>query len=454
MSHRSSNVVLPGTRLLRREFLKWSTAASVTCAVSGWFKAFAEQAGTQTTRRRSCILLWMPGGPSQTDTFDPKPGHANGGPFQAIETSVPGIRISEHLPKLARHMHHLVPIRSMQSREGDHGRGTYFVKTGYAPQGPVAYPTFGSLVSHERQASDRNLPGFVSIAPLRLFSPGAFSAGFLGPQYAPLVVGEASFGRRAADPDEALRVENLERDRAVTSAQAAARLEMLERMEHAFVAEHPDAPARAHRDAYQQATRMMQPESAATFDLTQEDDALRDAYGRNSFGQACLLARRLVERGVPFVEISLSQANGVARLGWDTHSDNFETVQALSGVLDAGWATLIGDLQSRGLLENTVMAWMGEFGRTPQINGRNGRDHFPQAWTTVLGGGGIRGGQVVGRTSDSGLSIEDRPVTVPDLLSTLCSALGIDHLKQNMSNVGRPIRIAAYDARPISEILL
>jgi arylsulfatase A-like enzyme len=181
---------------------------------------------------------------------------------------------------------------------------------------------------------------------------------------------------------------------------------------------------------------------------------LRDAYGRNGFGDACLLARRLVERGVPFVEVSLNGAGGNAGIGWDTHNDNFTQVQALCEVLDPAWATLMSDLGDRGLLQDTLVVWMGEFGRTPGIvEDRTGRDHFPAAWSTVLGGGGIRGGQVVGSSNESGMEVADRPVTTHDMFATVCRALGLDPATSNISNVGRPIRLADAEANPIEEIL-
>lgn len=204
--------------------------------------------------------------------------------------------------------------------------------------------------------------------------------------------------------------------------------------------------------AYERAVRLMQTAAASAFNLDEERPALRNRYGRNLFGQGCLLARRLVERGVPFIEVTLGSANGVS-VGWDTHSANFDAVRRLSAVLDPAWATLMEDLQERGLLDNTLIVWMGEFGRTPKINGNAGRDHFPGAWSTVLAGGGIKGGQVVGRTSADGMKVTDRPVAVPDLLATVCLALGIDPLKQNQSNVGRPIRIVDKSARPLREVL-
>jgi len=189
----------------------------------------------------------------------------------------------------------------------------------------------------------------------------------------------------------------------------------------------------------------MRSDAAKAFELKDESEKLRDAYGRNQFGQGCLLARRLVEAGVPFVEVTLD--------GWDTHNQNFDAVKRLSGALDPAWATLMEDLNARGLLDTTLVVWMGEFGRTPKINGQQGRDHFPRAWSTVLGGGGIKGGQAVGKTSADGTTVEEREVPVPDFLATVCHALGIDPLKQNQSNVGRPIRIVDKVAKPIQEAL-
>jgi uncharacterized protein (DUF1501 family) len=197
---------------------------------------------------------------------------------------------------------------------------------------------------------------------------------------------------------------------------------------------------------------MMKSESARAFKLEEENDKLRERYGKNLFGQGCLLARRLVERGVPFVEVTLANAPG-APGGWDTHNNNFDGVKSLCSILDPAWATLMDDLKQRGLLETTTVVWMGEFGRTPRINQGRGRDHFPNAWSVVVGGGGIKGGQTVGRTSPDGMSVEDRKVSTPDLLATMCKAVGIDPMKQNLSNVGRPIRIVDKSARPITEIL-
>jgi hypothetical protein len=441
-------------RLSRREWLKMSAAGVTVGTTSGWLETLAEDAAASKERKRSCILLWMTGGPSQTDTFDMKPEHVNGGVFKPIETSVPGIQISEHLPNLAKHMEHMVPIRSMQSKEGDHERATFYLRTGYRPQGPVHYPTLGSLISHELGDDYSDLPNFVSMSPFRVFSPGAYSPGFLGPRYAPVVIGEYRFGQQNGNEyEKSLKVDNMHRPNHVEAAQADARLSLLAEMETGFAGARPGLMAQSHQTAYQQAVRMMRSDAVKAFELDDEPEKLRDEYGRNLFGQSCLLARRLVERGVPFIEVSLNSVNGQQFFGWDTHGNNFEQVKALSEVLDPAWATLIKDLKDRGLLDSTLIVWMGEFGRTPNINGSKGRDHYPAAWSTVLCGGGIKGGQVVGKTNQSGMSVEDRPVSVPDLLATVCRSLGIDPMKQNMSNVGRPIRIADPEAQPIEEIL-
>jgi hypothetical protein len=421
--------------------------------MSGWLSPLAAAAAADPKRRRSCILLWMNGGPSQMDTFDLKPGHANGGPFKETATAVPGIKISEHLPKIARHTDRLALVRSMTSKEGDHGLANYYVHAGYSQRGPIQYPTLGALVAKEAGADKADLPAFVSIAPDRQINSPAHSPGFLGPRYAPLIVGEVN--RRyaaAADADsaKALQVPNLTPHAGLTGEHVEARLRLVRQMQHEFVAEHPSAAARSHQTAYERAIRLMRTAAGKAFDLDEEPAKLRDTYGRNKFGQGCLLARRLVERGVPFVEVSLGGDNGQA---WDTHQNNFEKVRELSQVLDAGWATLMDDLKDRGLLGSTLIVWMGEFGRTPTINGDKGRDHYPNAWTAVLGGGGINGGQVVGRTSAGGETIEERRVSVPDLLATFCLALGIDPKKSNLSNVGRPISLVDKAAMPLEDLV-
>jgi hypothetical protein len=411
-------------------------------------------------RKRSCILLWMNGGPSHLDTFDLKPGHANGGPFQETATNVPGTKISEHLPRVARHADHLAIIRSMATKEADHGRATYQMRTGHLPGGPIPYPTLGSLFGKELEQPGAELPSFVSIAPYRSLSPAAFQPGFLGPQYAPLIVGEnASAGllqqRGQDDYDKALKVQDLDLPGGVSTERAAERVKLLGEVQEDFLKSRPALSSLSHRTAYQRAVTMMRSEAVKAFDLDDEPEKLRDRYGRNLFGQGCLLARRLVERGVPFIEVTLGAVPGagVGPLGWDTHLNNFDGVKRLSAVLDPAWSTLLEDLKDKGLLASTLVVWMGEFGRTPKINGNRGRDHWANSWSTVLAGGGIKGGQVVGKTSKDGTTVEERPVAVSDLLATVGLALGIEIDKQNQSNVGRPIRLVEPTARPIKEVL-
>jgi hypothetical protein len=434
--------------LSRRDWLKLSTAGVVGFSMSGWLEALAADAAKNPQRKRSCILLWMSGGPSQMDTFDLKPGHANGGEFKEIATNVPGIKISEHLPKIAKFGDRMAIVRGMSTKEGDHGRATFLMRTGYLPQGPIQYPTLGSLVSKELGSDDNDLPNFVSIAPERFLSPQAFGPGFLGPQYAPLVVGNnLGFGIPNA-PETGLKVQDLDLPSGVTKAENEARVGLLQSLENDFVSSRPGLSTQSHQAAYGRALRLMRSEASKAFNLEEEKKELRDQYGRNQFGQGCLLARRLVERGVPFVEVTLG--------GWDTHNDNFNQIKRLSETLDPAWATLMTDLKQRGLLDSTLIVWMGEFGRTPQIQkGRGaggGRDHFPAAWSTVLAGGGIKGGQVVGKTSPDGMTVADRPVATTDFLATVCLSLGIDPQKQNQSNVGRPIRIVDKAAKPIVEV--
>jgi hypothetical protein len=422
--------------LSRRDWLRLTSAGALGASLSGWLEVLAADTAAHPQRRRSCILLWMDGGPATIDLWDLKPGHANGGPFKEIPTAAPGLKVGEHLPKMAGWAKRLAVVRSMSTKEGDHGRAGYLARTGNTPQGAIQFPALGALVAKELGRPEADLPPYISVSPGRgisdLFGTGA-GAGFLGPQFAPLSVG----------PDG--RVPNLQRPAGVSAHEFDARLGLLDELDRAFAADRPGPAPLAHQVVYARATRLMRTAAASAFKLDDEPAKLRDAYGRTPFGQGCLLARRLVERGVPFVEVTLG--------GWDTHQNNFESVKGLCGTLDTAWSALMQDLHDRGLLDSTLVVWMGEFGRTPKINDNQGRDHFPTAWSTVLAGGGIRGGQAVGRTSADGMTVEERPVAMPDLLGTVCLALGIDFNKTNPSNVGRPIRIVDQSAKPLTEVL-
>lgn len=440
----------------RRNFLKLMTAGFSASSLSGWLPLLANEAQGKLDKPRSCILLWMPGGPSQLDTFDPKPNHENGGEFKPIETSVNGIQISEHLPQVAGMMEHMAIIRSMKTKEGDHGRASYHLRTGYGPAGPIQYPTLGSLIGHEYELNRAQIPNYVSILSNNGLNPGAFGPGFLGPQHAPLLVGgNPPIGQQDTMPEYGppLQVQNIQLRDGVSTQQAQSRMDLLRFVEGSFANVRPGLPTASHQSAYDQAVQMMNSSAMTAFNLAEEPAQLRDAYGKNRFGQACLLARRLVERGVPFVEVALGGPDGQNQIGWDTHADNFNAIKALSETLDPAWATLMKDLADRGLLETTTIVWMGEFGRTPAINPQTGRDHFPNAWSTVLAGGGIQGGQVYGATNESGMEVAENPVAVNQLFATIMAAMQIDHTNQNMSSIGRPIRLVEPEVEPISELL-
>lgn len=430
----------------RRDFLRFSLASAWGVSCSGWLPRLALSAAEQPAAK-ACILLWMSGGPAQTDTFDLKPGHANGGPVKPISTSVPEIQISENLPGIAREMQQMAIIRSLTSSEGDHQRGTQLMLTGYRPRGEgVEYPVLGSLLAKELATTEQDLPRFVSISPFRFAQLGP---GFLGPNYAPLTVsGQSNDPSARAN----LTIENLHPPTGVTANAMEQRFHLLQAMQNDFRKQHTTEATEAHAANYERAMRMVRTEARSAFRLDQEPDALRDAYGRNRFGQGCLLARRLIERGVSFVEVTLA-GTGNNQLGWDTHQNNASQVKELCTVLDPAWSALMKDLRERGMLESTLIVWMGEFGRTPVINQNAGRDHFPLAWSTVLCGGGIRGGQVVGKTAHDGMSIVDRPVTVPELYATICAAVGVDPARENFTPGGRPIGIVDAHAQPVAEII-
>ncbi len=437
----AQNFVSP---LSRRDMLQISMASAMGVSFSGWLPRLAAAAGDTVTKRgKACILLWMQGGPSQLDTFDLKPGHANGGPFKAIETAVPGIRISEHLPLVGQQMKELAIIRSLSTKEADHGLATQQMLTGYQTRASaVRYPCIGSLLAKELGDPESDLPNFVSLSPMRMAE-----AGFLGPNYAPLTVSGAS-----NDPSARanLALEDL-MPRADRRKSLSGQFDVLDFLEKEFAEELQSEAAKAHRASYAKAMRMVQTQARQAFQLEDEKAELRDAYGRNRFGQGCLLARRLVERGVAFVEVALSAIPG-SPAGWDTHADNFNQVKALSQVLDPAWATLLKDLRDRGLLESTLVVWMGEFGRTPKIS-NGGRDHFPLAWSVALGGAGVRGGQAIGSTTADGQEVKDGRVGVADLFATMMAALGIDPGTENISPEGRPIPLVDRNGKPIRDLI-
>ena len=397
----------------RRGFLASSAAAGLGLGLTGLLKT---QAAELKKRGLSVILLFMNGAPSQFETFDPKPGTSTGGETKAIQTAVPGIEIAEFWPKTAEQMKEIALIRSLTGREGNHQRAQYLMHTAYAPSGSVKYPSFGSVIAKELGDSQFDLPHYVSIG-----GRPAAGAGFLGQQYAPYAV---------ADPNRMPL--NSELPRSLTPEVLKRRLALIGKLEQEFAEAGGEALVTDHRALNEAAARMATSPHLKAFDLSQEKASVREAYGRTPFGQGCLLARRLIEVGVTFVQVSHGN--------WDTHTNNYEGHKRLSAVVDPAFANLIRELKERGRLDKTLLIWMGEFGRTPRINGQAGRDHYPRAFNAALAGGGIKGGQVIGATNATGTDVSKRPVTVPDLFCTIYEALGIHPRRQNQGN-GRPIRL-------------
>jgi uncharacterized protein (DUF1501 family) len=416
--------------LSRRDWLKLSAAGVSAVSLSGWLQVLASRAAETRAKHKSCIVLWMDGGPSHKDTFDMKPGTTDGGEFKTISTAVPGIQISEHFPKFAKVMKHAAILRGMSTDEGAHPRAKYYLHTGYKEgQGGLTYPSLGSLVSAEIGRPNAPMPNYVSIGAR------SYGAGFLGARHAPLIVNDPARG-----------VENLKP--MVSGSHFDDRLKMLQEMASAFYREYKAEASADHKTMYRRAITLMQSKEAKAFDLSHEPASSRAAYGSSRFGDSCLLARRLVETGVSFVEVTLG--------GWDTHQNNFERVKQLSQQCDPAMAALVNDLKQRGLLESTLIVWMGEFGRTPRINqrgGKPGRDHYPRAWSTVMIGGGIKGGQVIGKTDQEGANVVEGKVSALDFLATVCELLGVNWKKQNNTPIGRPIRIVDKGANLIKELL-
>ncbi|MBC8351856.1 MAG: DUF1501 domain-containing protein [Planctomycetes bacterium] len=402
--------------LQRRDFFRTVSLAGAVAGTLSWPELMAVKADDLRKRGMSCILLWMQGGPSQFETFSPKPGHKNGGETKAISTSVSGIEISEHLPKTATVMDDICVIRSMNGREGSHPRASYLMHTGYLPTASIKHPTLGSNVVHQIGDPTFDLPGFVRIGNGR----GSTGAGLLGVEFDPFVMTDAT---RKPDNTELMTDERRYRRR----------VGLLGKLEQEYARSGGEQEVNNQRKIYDKASKLVLSPKMNAFDIQREPTDVREAYGDSGFGAGCLLARRLVETGVSFVEVSLGN--------WDTHQDVFERAPELCQQMDQPYAALLQDLRERGMLDKTLVIWAGEFGRTPTINARGGRDHYPRAFNIALAGGGVRGGQVIGSTDAGGAGVEDRPVGISDLLRTVCHSLKIDADHEHMSSIGRPIKI-------------
>jgi uncharacterized protein DUF1501 len=400
--------------LSRRAVLRIGTSSIFGALAARWCEGRAS--ASQAAKAQACILLWLNGGPSHIDTFDPKPGRPTAGLFKAIKARAPAMMLSEGLPRLAERGNKIALVRSMSSKEGNHVRAQYYVHTSYAPTPTLVHPSLGGWACAKLGDRAAELPAFVSIGGPSL------GAGFLGVQNGPFTLSKGG----APPPDIGL-------PHGVDLPRFERRQAALEAMEDRFAKETGDAKIIERREVYAKAERLMRAPKLDGFDLAGESQAAKAAYGDTDFGRGCLVARRLVERGVKFVEVVLD--------GWDTHQNGFERNRALMATLDPAFAALLDDLSQRDLLKSTIVACMGEFGRTPRINATEGRDHWPQAWSAVLAGGGVRGGVVHGGTDEDGMNVAGPPTRVPDLLATIAGQLGLDPGYTEMTPAGRPISV-------------
>jgi uncharacterized protein (DUF1501 family) len=402
----------------RRHFVSHlAGAAALAAPATAFTTTLLANASDMKKRHKSAILLWMGGGPSTMDIWDLKPGAPTGGPFKPIATSADGVQICEHMPLMAKQMHHMAVVRSMSTREADHMRGRYYMHTGYVPNPNVEHPGYGSVIAHELagQVAELEIPPFVSVGG------GSVGPGFLGMTWAPFVV------------DANGNVRNL--DGGIDRARLDQRLAMLAAIEDRFIAEKRGGASLEHKKVLEKTVKLMSSSQMEAFRVSKEPKEMLQKYGDNGFGRGCLMARRLVERGVPFVEVDLG--------GWDNHAGIFAALRDQKlPVLDQAMSALVSDLADRGMLDDTVVIWMGEFSRTPTINGGGGRDHWARSWSTVVGGGGFRRGIVVGETSADGKEVVTEPYTSQDLMASVLKSLGISLETTFTAKNGRPMKIA------------
>jgi len=416
--------------LNRRTLLK---AAGTTAAASNMAAVDVLSqptlAGELAKQGKHVILLWLAGGASQLETWDPKPGRLTGGPFAKLQTSIPGIEISELLPKMSTRLDETAIIRSLNTKIADHGQGYFLMDRGRVAEPGIQFPHLGAILSHELGQVDSKVPDYVSMYT-STEGRRQGSAGFLGARYNPMFLTDKMI------PEDMQRLETLSdgdhQDRAALRNFLAKR----------FVRELKNPSVGSHENAYERVRGLMA--SDHLFDSQREPQAMRDHYGPTLFGQQCLVARRLAEAGVPFVK--------VARAWWDSHGQNFETHRELCADLDHCMSALLDDLKQRGLLESTLVITLGEFGRTPKINGSLGRDHFANAWSCTLSGCGVRGGTVFGKTDPDGQTVVEGEMNAGDLFATIFAALGIPHDKEYMVG-SRPIPIADFGSEPCNEVL-
>jgi uncharacterized protein (DUF1501 family) len=420
------NLQVP-TGMTRRHFLNHALTTAAAVPALDFLLHLQANAAAVRKNQKACILLWLGGGPPTIDMWDLKPGSKNGGEFKPIATSG-SFQICEHMPKVAKIASKLSIVRSMSTREADHGRGRYYLHTSYVPNPTVIHPSFGSVVSRELGPKRPwlEVPAFISVG-------GASEGpGFLGMANAPFVV-DAGGGIRNAQNDK-IDVERFHH-----------RMTMLDVVETGFInSKRGDAP-QAHKDIYKKAVNLMTSRQMAAFRIQEEKPEVLTAYGNNNFGRGLVMARRLVEIGVPFVEVTLD--------GWDLHQRVFDGLKTrLLPSLDQGLSALVNDLSSRGMLEHTVIVCMGEFGRTPRINQDVGRDHWAQSWSVVMTGGGLKSGRVIGGTDKEGVAVDGKSYLPGDVWATVAHALGIPLNTVYTSKLGRPMKVV-NGGTPIQELI-
>ena len=417
----------PQHHLSRRSLLKGVVTTAGGMAVANWGALFNSQTIAAEAKRtgRRCIMLYMEGGVSQIDTFDMKPGRPSAGPFRPIKTNVNGIEVCEYLPQMAQHADKLAIIRSMKTQSVDHGIGGYHMMTGYPSSEKFPHAEIGAMIAKYCENPENDLPSFIKMG-----STGCNAgSGYLGPMYEPFQLGNDGRLPPFANPGVSQEVQ----DR---------RGELLKFMEDQHARQRPARPFASHREAELRTIRLMRARQA--FDVGAEWEKAKDRYGDTRFGRGCFTAVKLVEAGVPFVEIG--------QYGYDSHNDNFSCHKALLRNLDPAWSSLLQDLDDRGLLQDTLVVWTSEFGRTPLINSQAGRDHYGRAWTTVFAGGGIRGGQHYGASDPDGVEVADNPVSEGDYFATIYATLGIDHRVQHYLG-SRPIWATPEGSKPIEELM-
>jgi len=411
----------------RRDVLRLAAGMGLSFVLPGLDLRAAAQRGKD--RPKSLITIWLGGGPSQLETWDPHPGTKIGGPTKAIPTKISGVQIGDLFPRTAQQLHHLSIIRSMVSKEGDHERGTYLLKTGYRPVPALIHPSVGAVLVHELPNPHIEIPQHISLCSTRWPQRG----GYLGAEYDAFQV-----------YDPGINIPNM-KSRAGHPVRQRQRLKSLDIVSQALGhGRRFQIKKTLHRNTIAGALKMMASKQLKAFELENESKASVTAYGDTQFGRGCLVARRLVELGVRAVEVNLD--------GFDTHAANFSGHKTQAGILDPALAALINDLEQRDLLESTVLLCIGEFGRTPRINPADGRDHWPSGFSCLIGGGGIKGGQVIGATDPAGeKKTPQNPIQVNQLYATVFSALGVDDEKELITPIGRPMTFS--DGKPIKRLL-